>query len=101
MIQDIYPNRFDNHYLPGQPIGEKDIILHYNDNTLLLKTDGDTCDLPRKRDLPELSDQAEATFLFTLNDVSCFLVWNQPNEHAGFTYKEISFYRTASRKEVA
>jgi NAD+ diphosphatase len=102
MIQDIYPNRFDNHYLPGQPIGEKDIILYYNDNTLLLKTDGDECELPRKRDLPELSGNTEATFLFTLNDVSCFLVWNRPvAEQSSFTYKEISFFRTASKKEVA
>lgn len=38
MIQEIFPHRFNNHYLANKNIGEKDFVLHYNGNSLLLKT---------------------------------------------------------------
>jgi NTP pyrophosphohydrolases containing a Zn-finger, probably nucleic-acid-binding len=102
MIQEIFPHRFDNHYQPGEEIGEQDFILHYKGNTLLLKTNGDELELPKKQDLPTLTAQSQTTFLFTLNDVSCFIVWDEPVDYdTTLSYQEISFFRTASRKEMA
>ena len=102
MIQEIYPHSFDNHYQTDKKIEEKDFVLHYKDNTLLLKSEGDDLGLPRKKDFSDINDNTESTFLFTLNDVSCFLVWDAPlPKESDITYQEINFFRTASRKEVA
>ncbi|MTK54285.1 NAD(+) diphosphatase [Paludibacter sp.] len=102
MIQDIFPHRFDNHFVAGKTIEDKDFVLHYKDNTLLLKSDNNGLELPQKKDFTNITDQTEATFLFTLNEVSCFLVWDAPSaKESDITYQEINFFRTASRKEVA
>ncbi len=102
MIQDIFPHRFDNHYQPDEVMDEQDLILHYKDNTLLLKTVDDELEIPRKKDFPNLSNSTHSTFLFSLNDVSCFLVWDEPTtDNTSVTFHEIGFFRTASRKEMA
>jgi NAD+ diphosphatase len=102
MIQDIFPHQFNNHYQVNKSIEEKDLILHYKDNTLLLKPHEEEFEIPQKKDFPEISDQTEKTFLFTLNDVSCFLIWDDLEVHEPhFTYKEIHFFRTIKQREIA
>ena len=102
MIQDIYPHRFDNQFRANAKMGENDFVLHYHDNTLLLKTIGDEIEIPRKKDFPEINADTETTFLFTLDDVSCFLVWDElsPDEPE-LMYKDINFFRTALQQEIA
>ncbi len=102
MIQEIFPHRFNNNYLANKKIGEKDFVLHYTGNSLLLKANGDGLEIPQKKDFPEISDKTENTFLFTLNDVPCFLIRdkltaNNPN----FIYKEINFFRNIGQQEIA
>ena len=102
MIQEIFPHRFDNHYLADNEIREKDYILHYNGNSLLLKTNGNEFEIPQRKDFPEINNQTESTFLFTLNDTSCFLVWDDLKEsNSLFVYREINFFRTISQHEIA
>lgn len=102
MIQDIYPHRFNNLFLPNENIGEKDYIFHFQGNSLLLKTNVELFEIPRKEDFPEISDKTEKTFLFTLDEVSCFLVWALPEEkRINFVYREISFFRTIKHPEIA
>lgn len=102
MIQDISPHKFDNTYLEVKDIHEDDFILHYSGNTLLLRIDRNEFRLPQKRDLPEITVTTEKTFLFSLNDVPCFLIWDNLNANKpNLVYKEINFFRTVSRKEVA
>lgn len=102
MIQEIFPHRFNNQFQANQDIQDKDYILCYKDNTLLLKNNGDELEIPKKKDLSGINSQTESTFLFTLNDVSCHLVWDQPvTDETSFSYHEISFFRTTSRKEIA
>lgn len=92
MIQEIFPHRFDNHYLADNEIREKDYILHYNGNSLLLKANGNEFEIPQRKDFPEINNQTESTFLFTLNDTSCFLVWDDLKEsNSLFVYREINF----------
>lgn len=99
MIQEIFPHRFDNHSLNDEKTKEQDLILHYKDNTLLLKTNDDEFEIPRRKDFPEIAKQ---TFLFTLNDASCYLVWDSLSaDEIHFTHKEISFFRTISQPEIA
>ena len=102
MIQDIFPHRFNNHYLANKNIGEKDFVLHYKGNSLLLKTSGDEFEVPQRKDFSEISDKTKNTFLFTLNDVPCFLIWdNLKADKSHFIFKEISFFRTISQQEIA
>jgi len=102
MIQDIFPHRFNNRYLANKAIEESDFVLQYTENSLLLKTSGDEFELPRKRDFPEISDQTESTFLFTLNEVPCFLIVDKlKTDRPNLIYKEISFFRTTSQHEIA
>jgi len=102
MIHEIYPHRFNNQFIIANDIEEDDYILHYNENSLLLKTKGDGFELPRKNDVSDLFPVMGSTFLFSLNDVRCFLVWDAPMTISDqFSYKEISFFRTLKPQEIA
>ncbi|MBN2613868.1 MAG: NAD(+) diphosphatase [Bacteroidales bacterium] len=102
MLHEIYPHRFDNQFLANRIMGENDFILHFLDHTVLLKTDGDDFVLPQKKDLPEITVSAKHTFLFTLDDVSCFLLWEDPKADASqFIYRDITFFRKTKRQEIA
>lgn len=102
MIQEIFPHYFDNLYLKNASIGDNDFVLHYKGNAMLLKTHDDKLELPRKKDFPEITDETENTFLFTLNDVSCFLVWDELKfNNSSFIYKEIKLFRTIEQQEIA
>lgn len=102
MIQEIFPHHFNNQFLANRNIGDNDFVLHYNSNSLLLKTKGDEFAIPQKKDLPEISDQTEYTFLFTLDEVPCFLIWNDLKENKPhLIYREINFFRFVSQQEIA
>lgn len=102
MIQEIFPHRFNNQYLSNKKIGEKDFVLHYNGNSLLLKTSSDEFKIPQKNDFPEISDKTESIFLFTLNEVPCFLIWDDLKaDKPRFIYREINFFRTIRQQEIA
>ena len=99
MIQDIHPHRFSNTFIKTSGIQEEDYVFHFNGNSLLLKQSGDRFEFPRKRDLKECDP--EGIFLFTLDDLNCFLVRNcNVPESEKFVYHEINFYRTIPQKEI-
>lgn len=101
MIQDIFPHRFSNQYLANQQPGENDYILHYQGNTLLLKTNGDELAIPRKKDIPEISVEKEYLFLFSLNEVPCFLFFDDLIvDKSQFVQMDISFFRTTTQYEI-
>lgn len=102
MIQDIFPHHFNNQFLAGRAIEADDYVLHFSDNKLLMKAFGTDLELPRKKDLPAINGGAKATFLFTLDDISCFMLWDNPMaDKSIFSYKEISFFRTHPQPETA
>ncbi len=102
MIQEIFPHRFDNHYMAGRDIAENDFVLYFNGNSLLLKDYGNVFEMPRKKDFSEITDKTEKTFLFTLDDTACFLIWDKPEANKpGFSYQDISFFRTMTQQETA
>ncbi|WP_372774811.1 NAD(+) diphosphatase [Mangrovibacterium sp.] len=102
MIQDIFPHRFNNQYLANQRMNEADWVFHFRGNELLVKIEGNTVVLPQRKDFPELSEQTPATFLFQLNERSCFLITNlRENSQEGLEYKDMSFFRTIDQPEVA
>lgn len=97
MIHEIFPHRFNNRYIPNLRIQENDFVLHFRENSLLLKKNGDALEIPQKKDLPELSEQTEKTFLFTLDEIPYFLVWDLSVDQPFLTYEEISFFRMVQR----
>lgn len=101
MIQDIHPHSFNNHYHYDSSIEDNDYVFNYNNNSILLKTVGDTLEIPRKKDFSEIDENTECAFLFTLDGVSCFLVWQELSDFdESISFIEISFFRTTSQKEV-
>ena len=102
MIHEIFPHQFDNHFIITDNIAEDDYILHYNEKSLLLKINGDEFQLPTKKDVSDIFDTTERTFLFSLNGVRCFLVWNATKLIDNrFVYKEINSFRTLNPREIA
>ena len=102
MIHEIFPHRFNNLYLADKNIGENDFVFHFIGNSLLLKTSGDEFGIPRKSDFSDISDKTENTFLFTFNDVGCYIIWDKLKaEKTNFIYKEINFFRTFRQQEIA
>ena len=102
MIHEIFPHQFDNHFIITDNIAEDDYILHYNEKSLLLKINGDEFQLPTKKDVSDIFDTTESTFLFSLNGVRCFLVWNATRLiDDRFVYKEINSFRTLNPREIA
>jgi len=101
MIQDIHPHRFSNLYLANQAINDTDYIFHYQGNTILLKTKGDELILPQKKDFPEISAETDVVFLFSLDEVPCFLVWDELNaDESQMAYTDISFFRSTTQREI-
>ena len=101
MIQDILPHSFDNHYLADKKIKNNDFLLHFKANTLLMKISNEAVDLPRMSDFRDITDTSNITFLYTLNDVSGFILWDEAETVEGdFEYKEIGFFRTIPQKEI-
>lgn len=102
MIHEIFPHRLNITYLANENIGERDYVLHYDGNSLLLKTSSNDLEIPRKKDLSIISDNTEYTFVFALNGVSCFLIWDKLKAvESHFIYKEIDFFRTIRQQEIA
>ncbi|HWU43879.1 MAG TPA: NAD(+) diphosphatase [Bdellovibrio sp.] len=100
MIQDIHPHLFSNKFVANPAIRENDYVFFFKGDKLLLKQNGNGLEIPRKKELNGL--KPEGVFLFSLNEINCFLVWEclQP-ENNQFTFQEISFFRTIAQKEIA
>jgi NAD+ diphosphatase len=102
MINEIFPHRFNNKFVITKDIREDDLIFYYKGSSLLVKKNGDGFEIPRKKDISGISNTTENIFLFTLNDVSCFLIWDCPKtDDSKFVYKEINFFRTFKQKEIS
>lgn len=100
MIQNIFPHTFSNAFIADLHIQNNDYIFHFKDNNLLLKQNGQDFEIPRKHQLEGISPN-EGVFLFTLNDVRCFLVSHCTATSNDFIYQEINFFRTIAQKEIA
>ncbi len=102
MIQEIYPHRFNNKYLPERKITAADFVLFYQGNTILLKKSGSGYELPRKSDFSDFPETPEPIFLFTLDEVPCFLLQNDPGAfYARLVLVELGFFRTTRQLEIA
>lgn len=99
MIQDIRPHQFDNSFVNSSDILEDDYVFCFKGNALLLIHNGNTQEIPRKKDVAKCP--SKGTFLFTLNNTHCFLVWDCPGQKKSpFLYHEIKFRNIIHEKEI-
>lgn len=102
MIQDIFPHQFSNNFLADRQLQDDDVVIYFKENSFLLKESGDEFEFPRKKNIPEITDKTESTFLFVLDEKPCYLVWDDLNINTpGFVYKEIDFFRYSTQQEIA
>ena len=92
MIQDIHPHRVTNKFIITTGIQENDYIFHFKENSLLLKQCNEGYEIPRKKEIA--INETNNTFLFTLNNTNCFLVWDcKVPDNGVFSFQEINFFR--------
>jgi NAD+ diphosphatase len=102
MIHEILPHIFNNHYIPDKNIENNDFILHYYENSILMKAVGDEFVIPQKNDLSQICDKTNSTFLFTLDEASYFLKLDDLKEAGSYLiYKDINFFRSSRQQEIA
>lgn len=100
MIQDILPHLFSNTYIENASIQENDYIFHFKKNALLIKENGQGYEFPKRKELLN-SLHSDGLFLFTLNNVNCFLVLDCiAPDNDNFAYHEINFFRNILQKEI-
>ena len=99
MIQDIHPHTFSNQFKTITSIQKNDYIFHFKNDSLLLKQVGEELEIPKKKYFKQCSE--EGIFLFTLNNINCFLIWDcQIDETSGLLYHEFNYFRTINQKEI-
>ena len=76
MIQDIYPHRLRNEFIPGQPLSPDGTLFAFRGSDVLCRIEGEAVSLPRVRDAEGLK---EHRFLFRLDDAPCYLGMNPPD----------------------
>ncbi len=86
MIQDIYPSRLNNAFLPGE-IGEEDYLLKFDpEGRVLVKASGQGVTFTRKKDIGEQT----AVYLFSIDDQRFFLSLSpEGGEVEGFAYSSV------------
>ena len=70
MIQDIFPHKFDNHFLADQSPAADDIIFAFSDNKVLCRSEDDSIIFPRISDFSFLH---ELIYLFSIDERRFFL----------------------------
>lgn len=70
MIQDIYPHKLNNSYIPGLESNDESLVIHFdNSGSILCKKEGKP--LPRLLEFKKKPDKL--TYLFSMDDDSVFL----------------------------
>jgi NAD+ diphosphatase len=102
MIQDISPHRFNNEFRFNLEPDDNDLIFFFKENLLLLKFINNEYSVPTRRELFRKTDIPRANFLFSFNEIPCYLVWDcmVPDDPV-FVFKEISFFRIIKQNEIA
>ena len=69
MIQDIYPHKLHNEFIPGKGVEMDGLLFCFRGNNLLCRIEDGRVGLPRVADLPD----GECRFLFQLDNTPCYL----------------------------
>lgn len=75
MIQEIFPHTLSCDFKRNIKLKGNDYIFHFQNKGILLKQTNNKIKLPRKKDFKNVN--TDYTFLFTLNNNNCFLIWDE------------------------
>lgn len=81
MIHEIQPHKYDNRFHQYMPKDE-DIALYYEGREMLLGEQEGKTALPRFAQLED-GAKAEAEYLFSIDEVGCYLLGSRPQQKAG------------------
>ncbi len=101
MIHEINPGTFDNTFIKVDEIREEDYLLCYNDKSVLLKKSGSWFDIPKRKDISVKISKKDAVYLFTLNSIHCFLLFECPEDKGSLVFKDIYDLRSLENKEAS
>ena len=89
MIQDIYPHRLYNSYIPCEPDADDSILFFDNKGALLADISGDVPKFPRASDIPGI----HAVYLFSVDEKKYFLASDEytgiPGNYAYHTTRSL------------
>lgn len=99
MIQDIFPNRFDNTFVPNITMEEEDYIFLFDGSSLLLKQIGDKIQIPKRKDITTI--KGEGVYLFSFNGQSCFWIKDKVKiDDSDFVFHEVRSIHTIAEGEI-
>ena len=75
MIQDIFPHKLHNEFIPNRPLDEDGLLFCFRGRDVICRVESGEVRLPRVR---ELRGDIEPRFLFTLDEVPCYLHLEAP-----------------------
>ena len=101
MLHNIEPHAFNNAFIENAAEHENDYILYYKDNSILLIERENECAIPRRSDFDVVFEEDNTCYLFSLNEIPCFLLKEMQGTNPDFVFKEYSFLRTLPRKELS
>jgi len=83
MIQDIYPHKLHNEFIPDRPLDAAGLLFAFRGPEVLCRIEGDAVTLPRVGDI---GGMPEYRFLFTLDETPCFWGMGEAEAPAGWQY---------------
>lgn len=104
MLQDIQPHVFNNAFLNKQP-KNGDYLFHFYNGQLVLKEREGLLEIPTF-ELSYVQMKMEYLYLFSIDNIACFLCYDKKKQESGFALKESSFfiqqseYRVCDTKEL-
>ena len=86
MIQDIAPRILYNHYVERQPEEESVIVVFCRGELLFRQSlEGNRLELPLWKEMPETVTEKDIQYLFSIDEVSYFLLESPLEEFSGYT----------------
>lgn len=98
MIQDIFPSKLDNSFIPGRPANEDFLLVFDEEGRVSARIDDGKMSFTKKRDLPDTA----AVYLFSVDDSRYFLALDETEvQKEGFSrYTVRELYLQAAGKEA-
>jgi len=97
MIQDIFPYKFHPEYKPRMANPDKDYLLCYNKDKVLLKADT----IPYVKDILDYVNNEDLQYLFSIDDIGFYSRKLPLDEIDDFKYVSVNTFRKFSPKHLA
>ena len=94
MIQDIYPHRLHNEFIPGKPVEAGGLLFAFRGREVLCRIEGDRVRLPR---VEEIATAEAPVFLFLLDKVPCYLGTAIEDAPKGWEYVGVKALRSRAQ----